>query len=140
MSRYFYTAYMANPSARLAPVAAHLMFDGMTFMTLAVLFFVMCRSLSPSHWLRFYTFLLALLAVDTVWIIVSMIFGAKIIAWLILNVILAVLLLATLVTFWPDRPYDEHNLPPRAPGWLCAFFTFNTTLLSYLWMLDFYFP
>jgi hypothetical protein len=140
MSRYFYTAYMTNPSARLAPVAARVMFDGMTFMTLAVLFFVMCRSLSPSHWVRFYTFLIVLLTVDTVWIIVSMIYGAKLVVWLILNIILVILLLATLVTFWPDARYNEHNLPPKAPGWLCAFFTFNSTLLSYMMMLDFYFP
>jgi hypothetical protein len=73
-------------------------------------------------------------------VIVSMIYGAPLLVWLILNIVLAGLLLATLRTFWPDRPYDGNNRPPMAPGWLCAFYTCSTTLLSYLWMRDFYFP
>jgi hypothetical protein len=140
MSRYFYTNYLTHSEAKLGPVAGHIMFDGSVFMTIAVLFFVLCRSLSPNHWIRFYTFLLALLAVDTVWIVVSMIFGAPLLSWLILNIILAGLLLVTLRTFWPQQPYDDNNKPPMAPGWLCALYTFSTTLLSYLWMSDFYFP
>jgi hypothetical protein len=117
------------------------MFDGMASMTLAALFFVMCRSLSPNHWIRFYSFLLALLFVDTVWIIISMmIFGAPLLSWLILNIILTAALLVTLKTFWPDRAYDENNKPPMAPGWLCALYTFSTTLLGYVMMRDFYFP
>ena len=140
MSRYFYTAYLTIPNAHLGPVAGHVMFDGTAFMTMAVMFFVMCRSLSPSHWIRFYTFLLALLSVDTVWIIVSMIFGTPLLPWLILNVVLMVALFAILRTFWPDQPYDDNNKPPLAPGWLCALLTGNTTLLSYMWMSNFYFP
>jgi hypothetical protein len=140
MSRYFYTTYLTHPDARLGPVAGHIMFDGAVFMTLATLFFVMCRSLSPNHWIRFYTFLLALLSVDTVWIIISMISGAPLLPWLILNIVLAVLLLVTLKTFWPDQAYDDNNRPPMAPGWLCALYTFSTALLGYVMMRDFYFP
>lgn len=140
MSRYFYKTYLIHPNAQLGPVAAHVMFDGTVFMTLAVLFFIMCRSLSPSHWVRFYFSLLALLLVDTMWIIVSIIYGAPLLSWLILNIVLIALLAATLRTFWPENAYSATNPAPTAPGWLCAFYTFNTTFLSYLFMIDYYFP
>ncbi len=140
ISRYFYRTYLVLPEVPLGKVAGHVMFDGTVFMTLAALFFIMSRSLSPSHWTRFYISLIALLSVDTMWIIVSMVYHSPLLPWLILNIILILLLVVTLMTFWPSAPYSATNIPSRAPGWLCAFYTFNTTLLSYLWMTDYYFP
>jgi hypothetical protein len=61
MSRYFYTTYLQDPKARLAPVAGSVMFDGMCFLTMSACFFVLSRSLSPAHWF-------SLLVVDSAWI------------------------------------------------------------------------
>jgi hypothetical protein len=140
MSRYFYTTYLTLSGAKLAPVAGRIMFDGTIFMTLAVLFFVMSRSLSPSHWMRFYTFLLALLAVDTLWIAVSLSFGSPLLPWLVLNIVLAIVLLFVLWHWGTATRYGTGNAAPKAPAWICAITTFFTTVASYWWMRDFYFP
>ncbi len=135
ISRYFYVTYLTHAELKLGAVAGRVMFDGATFMTLAAMFFIMCRSLSPSHWVRFHFSLLALLCVDTLWIVVSIIYGVQLWSWLILNAILIALLVANLKFF-----YDKNVQSQIAPGWLCALYTSSTTLLSYLFMRDFYFP
>jgi hypothetical protein len=132
MSRYFYITYLHTPDGRLAPVAFYIMLDGMVFMTMAAFFFVMSRSLSPGHWKRFYFTLLTLLAVDTAWIGVSLIRGVPVLPWLELNAILAVVLIGVLL-------YVRSETSVGAPR-ICAVVTFATTIASYVWMSDFYFP
>ena len=132
MSRYFYTVYVAHPEPELGPVAGHVMFDGLIFMTLAGFFFVLSRSLSESHWRRFYGFLLALLAIDSLWIFVCFSFGVNFLPWLWLNLVLAVVLTLSLLHVWPEKS--------RKPLWICAVATFCTTVISYVWMSEFYFP
>jgi hypothetical protein len=132
MSRYFYKTYLAHPEPKLGPVAGHVMFDGLIFMTMASLFFVLSRSLSKLHWRRFYGFLLALLAVDSSWIIVCFQFGAEFLPWLWLNFALIVILTLSLLRVWPEES--------RKPLWICTVATFCTTVISYFWMSNFYFP
>ena len=132
MSRYFYSVYLSHPEPKLGPVAGHVMFDDLIFMTLAGLFFVLSRSLSESHWRRFYGFLLALLAVDSLWILVCLGFGVNFLPWLWLNIALAVVLTLSLLHDWP-----EHSTKPL---WICAATTFCTTAISYMSMSGFYFP
>jgi hypothetical protein len=134
MSRYFYTTYLTHPEARLAPVAGHIMFDGLVFMTLGALFFGMCRSLSPAHWVRFYGFLLFLLGVDTIWIVISMVnFKVPLLPWLVLNVVLAAILAIVLLKWGGDS-----NAPQ--PLRICAAATLVSTVVGYVWMSNFYFP
>jgi hypothetical protein len=141
MSRYFFTTYLTRPDARLAPVAGHIMFDGMMFLGLAAIFFVMSRSLSPSHWMRFYVSLIALLAVDTAWIVVSVMkYGAPLLPWLWLNIALGVILLGVLAKWHPTNTYDDKNPAPIAPSWMAAGATLITSTLDYVLMSDFYFP
>src|ERR1700719_5182197 len=45
MSRYFYSTYLHDPTARLSPVAGILMFDGVCFLLMSACFFVLSRSL-----------------------------------------------------------------------------------------------
>jgi hypothetical protein len=132
MSRYLYTTYLTHPEPKLGPVAGHVMLDGLVFMILAGLFFVLSRSLSESHWRRFYGFLLALLAVDSVWILTCLSFGADFLPWLWLNVALALVLTFGLLRVWPEKS--------RKPLWICAGTTFCTTIVSYFWLSGFYFP
>jgi uncharacterized protein with PQ loop repeat len=140
MSQYFYTTYMLHPDSKLGPVAGRVMFDGMVFMAEAALFFLLSRSLSPSHWVRFYFSLHALLAVDSVWIGVSISYKAPLQSWLILNFILAVILTFVLIKYSPRAPYSATNPAPFAPSWICAAATLATTIASYVCMKDFYFP
>jgi hypothetical protein len=140
MSQYFYKVYLVHPDARLGSVAGRIMFDALIFMTESALFFVLSRSLSTSHWVRFYFSLLALLVVDSVWVGVSICFGAPLLPWLILNGILAAVLIVVLIKCFPRTPYSDTNRAPGAPSWICAGMTFATTVASYVWMKDFYFP
>jgi hypothetical protein len=140
MSRFFYITYLHQPGGELATVAGFLMFDGMMFLVMAAIFFVLSRSLSLNHWSRFYIALLVLLTVDSVWIGVSLYRGADVLPWLILNVILAALLVIVLICWRNDKPYDEINSPPCLPSWICAIAIFGTTVADYIWMHKFYFP
>lgn len=147
MSRYFYVTYLAHPPSHIGGVAGRLMFDGIMLMTEASIFFGMCRSLSPKHWVRFFGFLLLLLAVDAVWVGVSITYGAPTYPWLVLDGILAVVLIAILIICtrkW-ERPHRLLKGPvallkkPLAPPVLCAVATLLTTVISYIWMSPFYF-
>jgi hypothetical protein len=143
MSRYFYIAYFVHPGRpdlKLGTVSGHVMFDALMLMTEGGLFFVLCRSLSPTHWPRFYGFLLILLLVDTIWVLTSFLGEAPLIPWIVLNVVLAVILLVVYGSYSPPRAYADLDSAPRLPGWICAIATFATTVTSYVWMRDFYFP
>jgi hypothetical protein len=141
MSRYFYTTYLTHPNAELATVAARVMFDGLMFLWLAALFFGMSRSLSPTHWTRFYGFLLGLLAVDSAWTVISLVmFDAPILPWFVLDVVLAMILVAVLWWKRAERHPANNKVAPRAPLYFCALATLSTTIAGYVWMRDFYFP
>jgi hypothetical protein len=142
MSRYFYTTYLTHPETRLGPVAGHIVFDGGIFMSLAATFFVMSRSLSSSHWVRFYGALVALLVIDTIWILVSMIrYDAPLLPWLFLNLGLGVVLAVVLAIYHrPSKPYSTDNPAPTCPSWIAAIATLASSTLGYVLMQAFYFP
>jgi hypothetical protein len=130
ISRYFYVTYLTHPDLKLGTVSGHVMFDGLMFMVEAGLFFVLCRSLSPTHWARFYCFLLLLLLVDTIWALTSLLdHNTPLISWVILNVVLAAIL--SVIYGWYTDPRAK---PTTTPGWLCAIATFITTVVSYVLM------
>lgn len=131
MSRYLYTTYLVHGGS-LGPFAAYLMFDGIIFVFLSSLFFVMSRSLSTSHWQRFYVALLLLLLVDSIWIAVALHRGIELKPWLILNGILAAILIGIRLFF-----RRENSIIPPV---ICAVATLTTTVLSYYYMREFYFP
>jgi hypothetical protein len=154
ISRHFYTSYLTHADLKLGAVSGHVMFDGSMFIIEAGLFFVLCRSLSPTHWPRFYSFLLILLLVDTNWALVTLFFvvdsipdlaslldlHTPFVRWIILNVFLASVLGGVFCWYRPPPAYPDRKTAPRAPGWICAVATFTTTLISYVWSKDFYFP
>lgn len=141
MSRYLYTTYLTHSDLKLGMVSGRVMFDGLMFMVEAGIFFVLCRSLSPAHWPRFYAFLAVLLAVDTIWALTAIIkYDAPLTSWILLNVLLAVVLGIVYDKYRPPQPYAEPTDAPETPGWVCAVATFTTTVTSYILMRDFYFP
>jgi hypothetical protein len=132
MSRYLYTTYLQHPGS-LSQYAGYLMGDGITFMILSSLFFVLSRSLSPNHWRRFYGALLLLLLFDSIWICVALYRGiGPVKPWLAFNIILGAILICVLLF---NRRQES-----IAPPVICAIATFSTTALSYYVMRDFYFP
>jgi hypothetical protein len=139
MSRYFFVKYLEHPT-NLKEVAGHVMFDGLTFMAEAAIFFVMCRSLSPSHWVRFCASLMILLVVDSLWTASALFYGEPVLPWLILNALLGFVVAMLLAWNHPFPKYSETNPAPSAPLIICAVSTFITTVTSYILMRDFYFP
>jgi hypothetical protein len=139
MSRYFYTTYLHESSLRLGPVAGFLMFDGMCFLLMSACFFVLSRSLSPSHWLRFYLFMFALLVVDSVWIIVSIYRGSPLLPWLWLNIPVSLVIMAFLF-FRPELEDHKIETTIKSPTVAIALTTLLTTITDYTWMHNFYFP
>lgn len=141
MSRYFYTTYLAHPTAELATVATRVMFDGVMFLCLAALFFGMSRSLSPTHWRRFYGFLLSLLALDSAWTMISVvIYNAPVLLWFKLDVVLAAILIAVLWWRRGNRLAADNKTLSKLPLYICAVATLCTTIVGYVGMSDFYFP
>lgn len=123
---------------RLRDVAGLLMFDGMCFLAMSACFFVFSRSLSPSHWKRFYGYLLGLLVVDSIWISVCMYRGIPLKPWLVLNALLAVVIIIVLMSW--RRRVVQNALVLVSPTVVIAVSTLITTLLDYYTMRDFYFP
>ena len=118
-------------------MALLLMFDGIVFMIMAAMFFVMSRSLSPSHWTRFFTALGLLLLVDSVWIGISILRGINLWPWIILNLILGALLVTIYSIFRNWTPGDRAL--GNGPTLWCALATIGTTIADYFWMREFYF-
>jgi hypothetical protein len=137
MTRYFFKTYLSHANDRLAPVAFLLMFDGIMFMTMSAMFFVMSRSLAPSHWIRFFASLALLLIVDSIWIGVSIVRGAELWPWIILNGALGAALICLFFTF-RKKPLGPGPFSFGPTGY-CAIATFLTTVADYVWMRHFYF-
>lgn len=139
MNQYMYITYLHQPAVNLATVSGPLLFDGMAFMVMAAAFFVLSRSLSPSHWFRFYVSTLVLLVVDTVWIAISMYRGSSLQPWLILNMIVASILVSVLIIQRGKKYVDDHMPPWNSPPWICAGMLIISTTIDYAWMRSYFF-
>jgi hypothetical protein len=139
MTRYFYTTYLTHPSTELATVALWLMFDGVMFMTMSAMFFVMSRSLTPNHWLRFFIALWGLLTVDTGWSGVSISRGINLWPFIDLNAALAVVLGGIFLYYRKTKLPSEKGKFSWGPTFYCAIACSGTTIIDYIWMRDFFF-
>jgi hypothetical protein len=140
MSQYMYATYLHQPGLTLSAVSVQLFFDSIMFLLMAGTFFVLSRSLSPNHWLRYYVATLVLLAVDTVWILASNYHGAGLQVWLILN-ILVVSILASVITRQRGEEFDNKQIPGlTSPPWICACLLIVSTTIDYVWFWDYFFP
>jgi hypothetical protein len=139
MTRHFYTTYLTHPKTELATVAPWLMFDGIMFMSMSAMFFVMSRSLTPSHWPRFFIAISGLLLVDTVWSGMTIYRGINLWPFICLNTSLFVSLGG--IALW----YRRVALPSEigkfswGPTFCCAIACFSTTTIDYIWMQRFFF-
>jgi hypothetical protein len=132
MSQHLYLNYV-HPTVLPKSYAAYLMFDGVAFVLEAACFFLMSRALDARHWRRYYAAVLALLFIDTIWGGFTEWRGIHVGAWLYLNGVLAVVLLAVL---W----WDRHTRVSLRPSIICMATVFVTTITSYYLMRDVYFP
>jgi hypothetical protein len=139
MNQYMYITYLHGAQKSLETISAPLLLDGLMFLAMAAVFFVLSRSLSPSHWVRFYVSTFALLAIDTVWILSAIYRGSDLWAWLALNGVVASVL-AIVMFVQREKTYVPQQLPPwHSPSWLCAaIFTMSTTI-DYVVMLRYFF-
>ena len=139
MTQYMYITYLRATGLGLAEVSEYLLFDGIMFMGMAGVFFVLSRSLSPSHWFRFYLSTLVLLAVDTIWISAAIYRGSQLQPWLILNIIAAGILVSVLRTQHGVTYADKPPLPWTSPPWICAILFVTSTIIDYGWMQRYFF-
>jgi hypothetical protein len=139
MYQYMHITYVKHPDLALAAVSGGLLFDGVTFMGMAGIFFILSRSLSPNHWFRFYISTLVLLGIDTVWIAVAVYRGSLLWPWLILNLIVASIL-GSVLTIQRGKTYtDEKITGPTSPPWICAYLLIASTTIDYAWMQNYFF-
>jgi hypothetical protein len=139
MSSYIYATYSSHPNLDLAAVEEFLLFDGMIFLVMSAIFFVLSRSLSPNHWFRFYIAMLTLIVVDSVWISVSLYRGSSLQFWLVLNIIVAALF-ASVLTVQAGNELPAKKLPPlTSPPWISVAILAVSTTIDYAWMLRNYF-
>ena len=132
MNRYIFDVYHVK-ATRPDPYAWHLIVDTIVFTFEAILFFVMCRSLSHLQWRRFYGAAALILAVDILWaLVVWKLHGPVIVPWLIVNVCALPLLLAILFFI---RSHEAYHGPILAFALI-----FARTVADYAFTWSFYFP
>jgi hypothetical protein len=131
MSRYFFAVY-TNAKEVPATYGDYLIFDGVSFMFMSAIFFVMSRSLPAVQWRRYFCLALLLLVVDSVWIAVAVESRAfPVLLWQILNAALGILLVALLAR--------EPTNPIKYPIMFAAAVMVTTTI-SYTCKWDVFFP
>jgi hypothetical protein len=84
MNRYFYATYGSGNIPE--PYSLYLSIDGILFTVEAALFFVMSRALPLAKWRLFYSCILALLAIDSIWGGIALTHTDKVVPWLALNI------------------------------------------------------
>lgn len=139
MTRHFYKTYLDHQDKGLAAVTPWLMFDGVMFMTMSAMFFVMSRSLTPTHWSRFFIALSCLLSIDTVWAGVSIYRGIDLWNFIYLNALLAVALGIIYLCYRKATLPWMKNEFSWGPTFYCAMACSTTTTLDYIWMQKFFF-
>ncbi len=132
MSQYLYVAYL-DPDTALKFHRGYLAFDGLMFTFEAGCFFVMSRSLAPQVWRRFYSALLALMAVDIGWTGVNSFRNIHVGDWLWVNIGIVA---AILVLMWLERGKAVSTRPVYVGLAVIAV----ATATSYWLERDMYFP
>jgi hypothetical protein len=131
MSRYFFIMY-TNASQVPDSYGGYLVFDGISFVFMSAIFFAMSRSLPAVQWRRYFCQVLLLLLIDSVWIAVAVESrGFPVLLWQILNAVLAITLIALLA---------RDNYPPVRASTVCAATAAITTLISYTFEWNVFFP
>lgn len=139
MTRHFYITYLTHPNVNLAIVELRLMFDGIMFLSMSAMFFVMSRSLTPSHWSRFFIAIGVLLLVDTIWSGVSIYCGIDLWPFIYLNGALAVALAIISLCYRRATLPGEKGKFSWGPTFCCAMACSTTTTITYIWMQNFFF-
>jgi hypothetical protein len=139
MTRHFYTTYLTEPDAKLANVARWLMFDGVMFMIMSAMFFVMSRSLTPTHWPRFFIAIGCLLTVDTGWSLATIYRGIDLWPFIYLNAVLAAALVGISCRYLKKSPPSDKSRFSWGATFWCAMACFSTTIADYIWMQKFFF-
>ena len=131
MGRYFYNVYRTND--RPDPYSAFLVLDALAFTLEASLFFVMSRALPRVQWRRFYTAVVCILIIDTLWgSIVWLSHTQSIIGWVILNLVFLPIFIVILCRF----PKYESKWGPS----LSLLVMGIRTVADYATAWKFYFP
>jgi hypothetical protein len=128
MSRYFFNKYIA---ALPTPYAWPLMIDSIAFVSESALFFIMSRCMALEQWRQFYTRVVILLILDSIWASYALAPGT----WMWLNFTLGPILLIAVVAYW---------WVGRGPSLPIAFLFTGLvvvrTLIDYAREWKFYFP
>ena len=135
MNRYLLQTY-GGPAAAGNQAAVFLIIDGVAFLVESALFFAMSRNLPNSRWVYFYSIVLALLAVDTIWGISALQHASSgasvaIWSWIKLNACSCMLLLGLIG--W-GRKFSALAVASVGAAAMLA-----RTILDYIISWDFYF-
>jgi hypothetical protein len=131
MNRYFFLAY-ANAKTVPDIYGAYLIFDGLCFISMSALLFAMSRTLPAVQWRRFFSLILLLLVVDSIWIAAAIDSrGFPVGVWQLLNASVIIMIVAMLARE-PRRPIVFTIL--------CALMEFLTTAISYAIEWNVFFP
>jgi len=128
MSRYFFNKYIASLPT---PYAWPLMVDSIVFVSESALFFIMSRCMASIQWRQFYTTVVALLILDSLWAFYAITPGT----WMWLNFTLGPILLIAVVTYW-----CLNKVPSLPMAFLFTGLIVVRTVLDYVWEWKFYFP
>jgi hypothetical protein len=133
ISQYLYLTYL---NAQTAPPfrPGFLIFDGVMYILEAACFYVMAGALAPRHWRHFYGAVLALMAIDMVWTVITYRRGIHVGAWIYIDLVVVIVLGGTM---WLAR---RRAFAAMAPSWIVMVTLGITTALSYWLESEIYFP
>jgi hypothetical protein len=133
ISQYLYLTYL-NPQTAPPFRPGFLIFDGVMYILEAACFYVMAGALAPRHWRHFYGAVLALMAIDMVWTVITYRRGIHVGAWIYIDLVVVIVLGGTM---WLAR---RRAFATMAPSWIVMVTLGITTALSYWLESEIYFP